>query len=83
MNFVLMDFLEDYYEIILKQLQLFRYPLKAVKVMHTVALRTESSIERNVALPNRLTSHEVSAKFRKKFFLIAQIFSSRVWLHIF
>jgi hypothetical protein len=25
-------------------LTLFRYPLKAVKVMHTVALRTESSL---------------------------------------
>ncbi|KAK4262482.1 hypothetical protein QN277_028037 [Acacia crassicarpa] len=35
-----------------------KYPLKAVKVMHAVALRTESSILRSVALPNQLGSHE-------------------------
>ncbi|KAI9089323.1 hypothetical protein K1719_029602 [Acacia pycnantha] len=36
-----------------------KYPLKAVKVMHTVALRTESSISSSVALPNQLGSHEM------------------------
>ncbi|XP_028762510.1 pyruvate kinase isozyme G, chloroplastic isoform X2 [Neltuma alba] len=35
-----------------------KYPLKAVKVMHTVALRTELSVSSSVALPNQLSSHE-------------------------
>ncbi|XP_054825407.1 pyruvate kinase isozyme G, chloroplastic-like isoform X3 [Prosopis cineraria] len=35
-----------------------KYPLKAVKVMHTVALRTESSVRSSVTLPNQLSSHE-------------------------
>ncbi|KAF7828538.1 pyruvate kinase isozyme G, chloroplastic [Senna tora] len=33
-----------------------KYPLKAVKVMHTVALRTESNVPSSVALPNQLNS---------------------------
>ncbi|XP_027193260.1 pyruvate kinase isozyme G, chloroplastic isoform X2 [Cicer arietinum] len=35
-----------------------RYPLKAVKVMHSVALRNESSIVRSDAYPNHLSSHK-------------------------
>ncbi|KAI4327248.1 hypothetical protein L6164_019732 [Bauhinia variegata] len=33
-----------------------KYPLKAVRVMHSVALRTESSVSTRVALPNQLGS---------------------------
>ncbi|XP_012572731.1 uncharacterized protein [Cicer arietinum] len=36
----------------------FRYPLKAVKVMHLVALRNESSVVRSDAYPNHLISHK-------------------------
>ncbi|KAJ7952652.1 Pyruvate kinase [Quillaja saponaria] len=35
-----------------------KYPLKAVKVMHTVALRTESSLLITTAPPNQLGSHK-------------------------
>ncbi|KAG5049368.1 hypothetical protein JHK85_010471 [Glycine max] len=36
----------------------FRFPLKAVKVMHTVALRNESSVQSGVSYPSQLSSHE-------------------------
>ncbi|XP_061343909.1 pyruvate kinase isozyme G, chloroplastic-like isoform X2 [Gastrolobium bilobum] len=35
-----------------------KYPLKAVKVMHAVALRTESSIPSSIPYPNQLSSHK-------------------------
>ncbi|RZB78286.1 Pyruvate kinase isozyme G, chloroplastic, partial [Glycine soja] len=34
------------------------FPLKAVNVMHTVALRNESSVQSDVAHPSQLSSHE-------------------------
>jgi hypothetical protein len=37
----------------------FRYPLKAVKVMHTVALRTESSLYNPTASPALVSPTEV------------------------
>ncbi|KAG5070039.1 hypothetical protein JHK85_002416 [Glycine max] len=35
-----------------------KFPLKAVKVMHTVALRNESSVQSGVSYPSQLSSHE-------------------------
>ncbi|XP_015963726.1 pyruvate kinase isozyme G, chloroplastic [Arachis duranensis] len=35
-----------------------KYPLKAVKVMHSVALRTESSIQNSEAYPGNLSPHK-------------------------
>ncbi|XP_020218029.1 pyruvate kinase isozyme G, chloroplastic isoform X1 [Cajanus cajan] len=35
-----------------------KFPLKAVKVMHVVALRNESSVQSGVAYPSQLSSHE-------------------------
>ncbi|KAK7307730.1 hypothetical protein VNO77_41050 [Canavalia gladiata] len=35
-----------------------KYPLKAVKVMHTVALRNESGVQSGVAYPSQLSSHK-------------------------
>ncbi|TKY70728.1 Pyruvate kinase isozyme G [Spatholobus suberectus] len=35
-----------------------KYPLKAVKVMHSVALRNESSVRSGVAYPSHLSSHK-------------------------
>lgn len=40
-----------------------RYPLKAVKVMHTVALRMESSLPINSTTPNPLIVHQVRIIF--------------------
>lgn len=38
----------------------FRYPLKAVNVMHTVALRTESTIAGSITHPMLSTADQVS-----------------------
>ncbi|PON43371.1 Pyruvate kinase [Trema orientale] len=38
-----------------------KYPLKAVKVMHTVALRTESSLPISTAPPNQLSAYKSRA----------------------
>ncbi|KHN42622.1 Pyruvate kinase isozyme G, chloroplastic [Glycine soja] len=35
-----------------------KFPLKAVKVMHMVALRNESSVQSGVSYPSQLSSHE-------------------------
>jgi hypothetical protein len=40
-------------------ISVFRYPLKAVKVMHTVALRTESSIYNPTTSPSVIASAQV------------------------
>lgn len=40
-------------------MNLFRFPLKTVKVMHTVALRTESSLPKGTAPPNPTAAFKV------------------------
>lgn len=40
-------------------ISVFRYPLKAVKVMHTVALRTESSLYNPTTSPSLVASAQV------------------------
>ncbi|KDO53843.1 hypothetical protein CISIN_1g0073491mg, partial [Citrus sinensis] len=35
------------------------FPLKAVKVMHTVALRTESSLPVSITPPTQFSAHKV------------------------
>lgn len=49
-----------------KHCNCFRFPLKAVKVMHTVALRNESSVQSGVSYPSQLSSHEVCAWLKNK-----------------
>lgn len=41
------------------RISVFRYPLKAVKVMHTVALRTESSLYNPTTSPSLVASAQV------------------------
>ena len=43
-----------------------RYPLKAVKVMHTVALRTESSLSTSTTPPSQTIPYKASIGYDNK-----------------